>query len=179
MGYRLVGKYVIPISGSSATLKNMYREQRRRHLVDRKVQGALLRQGIWYWVLAIAVYMFVVAMFRITPLWFAKQAVTPSVIWYHVSPMVIASAALLPFVIYSSIRFSHRFSGPMLRFREVIGRLTRREEVAPIALRRTDFWRDVAEEINLLAASMQQSSATEEAVAADCPDEQDEPVCVP
>ena len=72
----------------------MYREQRRRFLVERKVQGALLRQGIWYWFLAIAVYVFVVATFRIAPLWFAKQTVDAGVIWYHVSPMVIASASV-------------------------------------------------------------------------------------
>ncbi len=157
----------------------MYREQRRRFLVDRKVQGALLRQGIWYWALAVAVYVFVVATFRIAPLWFAKQRVDASVIWYHVSPMVIASAALLPFVIFRAIRFSHRFSGPMVRFRDVIDRLTRGEKVTPITLRHRDFWQDVAESLNQLAASLPESSTTDEAAAEDCQDERDEPVCVP
>ena len=120
------------------------KERRKKHFVDPQVQSAILRQGAYYWLFGTLIYLLVVTVFRIIPYCFTNEGITWTGAWFHLAPMVISSAVLLPVVIISAIRFSHRFVGPMLRFRQVLRKLASGERAPQINLRQLDFWTDVA-----------------------------------
>lgn len=137
------------------------RERRRKYFVDSQVQAAILRQAAGYWLFGTIIYTLVVAIFRIIPYCFSSQGMSFSTVWYHLAPMVISSAVLLPIVILSALRFSHRFVGPMIRFRQVLKQLARGEKVPPVVLRRNDFWQEVAHELTEVSARLAAASAEE------------------
>jgi hypothetical protein len=133
-------------------------ERRQRHFVDQDVQGALVRQAIWYWLLATAVFAFVILIFRIFPAWMSGKGPIGTQIWFHVLPFLVASAVLFPLLVHRAIKFSNRFVGPMQRFRHSLKQLARGEAAEPVELRKNDFWKDVADDINAVSARIEQSS---------------------
>ena len=133
--------------------------KRRKYFVDPQVQGAILRQALWYWLCGSVTYTLVVVLFRIAPHWLAGDRVEFARILYHLAPMFVSSVALLPFMLISAVRFSHRFVGPMIRFRRVLDRLAQGEAAPLIRLRQDDFWRDVADRINRVSARLSAASA--------------------
>jgi hypothetical protein len=50
--------------------------------------------------------------------------------------------------VYDMLRLSHRFAGPMLRFRRAMRDLGRGEQVEPLRFRDGDFWQEMAAEFN-------------------------------
>ena len=138
-----------------------FKHQRKKHFVDSQVQGAILRQAALYWLCGSAVFTIVVFIFRIVPPWLVSGELDAKNVWRQLAPMAISSAVLLPIVMYRAILFSHRFVGPMVRFRSVLRQLARGEFVGPIKLRRHDFWQEVANEINQVSARLQDVSASE------------------
>ena len=146
----------------------VFAERRRKYFIEPKVQGAILRQAACYWLFGSLTYTLVVCIYRIVPYWLSGEAVDSGTIWYHLAPMVVSSTVLLPIVMFSAVRFSHRFVGPMVRFRRILRQLSEGEPVPSVELRRNDFWRDVANELNRVSARLSEVSAkaaqTEEAV---------------
>ena len=65
---------------------------------------------------------------------------------------MVASAVLFPIVIFSSIRFSNRFVGPMVRVRKTLHQLAQGETTPIRAFRQNDFWSDTVDDINEIAA---------------------------
>jgi hypothetical protein len=63
-------------------------------------------------------------------------------------PILVAITAIVPFFVYDTIRFSHRFAGPISRLRRELSRFEQGADVFPIEFRKGDFWRDVVERIN-------------------------------
>jgi hypothetical protein len=130
-------------------------ERRRRYFVDSSVQGALLRRLIGFWFTGMAAVSLVLFIYHIAPYWLSGKNGVVGQAWVQLRPLVFASAALLPFVFYSAIRFSNRFVGPMLRFRRVLKQLAHGEPTSRITLRKGDFWLDVADDINMLVEQLQ------------------------
>ena len=60
---------------------------------------------------------------------------------------VLVSICLLPIFIRDSLKFSHRFTGPILRFHQQV-RKVGLENTQPITLRNEDFWQDLADDFN-------------------------------
>ena len=127
--------------------------QRRKYFVDRAVQGAILRQAIYYWLCGSMVFVLFVSLYRIIPNalvngWDAKE------VWYHLGPLAVSSVVFLPFVLYRAIHFSHRFVGPVVRFRQVLKQLANGEPTPPFTLRDNDFWKDIAQQLNEVSARL-------------------------
>ena len=124
-------------------------DKRRRYFVDSDVQSALLKQLVLNWTVVftlIASVLLAVESFKVgftLGFWGSLQA-----IWHANAVLLVTLVALLPFVIYESIRLSHRFAGPMTRFRAELKRMGAGENVEPIQFRRDDFWKDIAESFN-------------------------------
>lgn len=143
----------------------MPRNQRRRLLVDRKVQGALLRRVAVYWLL------FTVALIVMSVLWNAMSAGPLSSaqlierLWAAFGPALLASVSLMPIVVIDSLRLSNRFAGPMHRLRRVMREASEGQPVEPVRFRDEDYWREFAEDFNRLVAA--QSRDTNECVSAD------------
>ena len=129
----------------------MSNDQRRKVYVDATVQGAILKQAILYWLGASLTYAGVVCVFRIIPHWMSGQALDGAAIWYYFAPMAVSSSIFLPMVCSRAVKFSHRFVGPVVRFRNCIQQLTKGERMRRIQLREGDFWVDIAEDLNVLA----------------------------
>ncbi len=127
---------------------------RRRYFVDPPLQGAMLRQAFYYWLAASVTFAFIVVIYRISPAMFSDAAHESSRLWYHLAPFAVASAVLLPIVMFSAIRFSHRFAGPMVRVRRALFYLANGETPQHLVLRQGDFWADVAEDINRITKRM-------------------------
>jgi hypothetical protein len=96
---------------------------------------------------------------RVVPYSFSGEDISINRVWYHLAPAVIASAVLLPMVLFLAIRFSHRFVGPMVRFQRTVKKLAAGETVAPITLRRNDFWGEFAGDLNRLSHEISELSS--------------------
>jgi hypothetical protein len=131
-------------------------ERRRQYFVDRQVQGALLRQAVYYWFWASATFAMIVFVYRVFPALLSGNGQESGRIWYHLAPYMVASAVLLPIVMFSSIRFSSRFAGPMVRVRRTLKELARGDTTPMRSFRRNDFWSDTADDINEIAALLRQ-----------------------
>ena len=138
-----------------------YIQKRRKYFVDSQVQGAILRQAAYYWLAGSLVFVIVVTLYRIVPPWLVSGDLSLARAWHHLAPLVVSSAVFLPLVMFHAVRFSHRFAGPMVRFRQVLRLLSKGETAPQIRLRSSDFWQDVATELNLVSARQDQASVGE------------------
>ncbi len=123
---------------------------REKIFVGSPIQVALVKRAILYW----AAFTVFVAVLLAAIHSFARPDQGPwahflNVLLHH-WPILLLSVAMLPLVIYDSIRFSHRLAGPMLRFHQELERHSQGEEIRPLHFRQNDFWKDLAEQINLL-----------------------------
>ena len=133
----------------------------RKHLfVDPKVQGALVTRVAVYWV---------VCLFTMTVMLLCWNMLTGPArmpwthldnMWFHYGPALIASLLLVPLVMIDIVRVSNRFAGPLLRLRRLMRDLAAGKPVEPIHFRNNDFWQEIAEEFNAVAARVQGSSAS-------------------
>jgi hypothetical protein len=96
-------------------------------------------------------FVIVVFIYRVVPDWLSGGGQRPGLLWHHFAPYLIASGLLLPIVAHSAIRFSNRFAGPMVRIRRSLKQLAE-GEIPHVVFRENDFWTDVADDINKLAA---------------------------
>lgn len=124
---------------------------RKRRYVDRKVQGALLRQTVFHWLLILAATLFMVFLLQVLtggPLrsWSYHLGQT----WSRYAPFIIALVAVIPPVIYDSLRLSHRFVGPIYRLRAEMHKLANGGPAEPVHFRKHDFWQDLADDYNLI-----------------------------
>ena len=79
------------------------------------------------------------------------------------APYVVTSAVLFPFAVFSAIRFSHRFAGPMIRVRRTLNQLAQGETPPKVVFRNNDFWSDIADDINEIAALLRQEQVSNSA----------------
>ena len=113
--------------------------KRTRLFVDGPVQGAIIRKLILQ-MLSTA----------------EKQSLTEhmATLWSKYGVLAVVVVTLFPVFIYDSIRLSHRFSGPMVTFRDALQRLSNGEKVNPLTFRSTDFWRDIAGNLNSVSRQL-------------------------
>ncbi len=137
----------------------MFRLTPRRQLfVDRQVQGALLYRIAVYWCFSVL---------TICLLTLCLQAINnpnrPFIEYFAFSdffvqygPLLLTSLVLVPLVMFDVVALSNRFVGPLLRMRRSMRMLAAGQEVEPIHFREKDFWRDVAQEFNLVVARVEE-----------------------
>jgi hypothetical protein len=127
---------------------------RKRLFVDYKVQGALINRVVIYWAMCLTTLALLILCWRILtgP---ARMFYTHfDDLWFQYGPAVIGSLLLLPLIVFDMVRLSNRFVGPLLRLRRSLRALSRGEDVAPLEFREGDFWREFADEFNIIAERM-------------------------
>ncbi len=129
-----------------------YNERRQRLYVDANVQRDLLRHLLSYWLMGLATLVMVILIYRIAPYWLSGNSQLLVLIWHDLSPLIVVSLAISPIIIISVLRFSNRFVGPMLRFRQTIRLLAEGKTPPQIELRKEDYWRDIADDLNQVSA---------------------------
>jgi hypothetical protein len=144
----------------------------RKHLfVDYKVQGALIKRVLVYWVMCLFTVTLMLLCWRIMtgP---ARMFYTHfDDMWFQFGPALIGSMLLMPLVVADIVRVSNRFVGPLLRLRRSLRALAHGEDVAPLTFRDGDFWKDFAVEFNVIAERMQKLN---QAASNICPEKEDE-----
>ena len=137
---------------------------KRKHVfVDKKVQSALLWRCFIHWATCVAVVATIAAAFVIlstsTPITFGK-------IWFQFRPALLGALLLLPILLVDVIFLSNKFVGPLWRLRRGLQQLAAGERVEPLKFRKRDFWAEVADEFNAVAARLEQ---LQNAAAANAP----------
>lgn len=128
------------------------RPKRRQLFVEPSLQGALLCRAALYWVCGLGSVMGVFVISRTVATVFNYSFDS---VWFSIWPAAIATAFLLPLVIYDMVRLSNRFTGPMLRLRRGMRQLAAGEKVAPMKFRDGDYWQEFAGIFNEIAERMQ------------------------
>ncbi len=129
--------------------------QRRNYFVNPAVQGAIVGQAVVYWLLGTAVFSLVTLVYRLIPVWLSGGNFGPAEIWYVLTPMLIASAVLLPLSLLHAVRFSHRFVGPMVRLGNAAKQLAEGPAVSKIKLRDRDYWHELAANLNGVSSRLE------------------------
>lgn len=141
----------------------MSKRKRKRVFVDAKVQGALLWRSFLHWVVCVTTVGCVAVLIGIV---MSPGRTNPNDIWYRITPTFVAALLLLPILLVDVLFMSNRFVGPLWRLRWGLRRLAAGEHVGPLGFRKHDFWGEVAEEFNAVAARVEQ---LQDAAAADAP----------
>jgi len=152
--------------GSPSTRKSL----RRRVFVDYKLQGTIVARIVLYWL---------GCQFTMAVLLFGFKAATGG---EHIADDMSAfyrcalfgTLGFLPLAVIDMVRLSHRFAGPMLRFRRAMQELGRGEHVEPLRFRDGDYWQDIATDFNAVCSRVQGQIGNR--VAEPAPDEDLEPV---
>jgi len=133
----------------------MKRHFRYRLFVDQKVQGMLMLRCLSYW----AAILMTITVLLIT--WRSMSG--PAKIFYeHFDELwnqyklpFMASLFLLPLLLFDVAKLSNRFVGPMVRLRRSLHDLAHGEPIRLIHFRAGDYWSEVADEFNGVAARVQ------------------------
>ena len=132
---------------------------RKSDLVDPKVQGALAKRLVSHWfvfIAAAAILAFALQWMSNPFLSFREHAVQA---WWTHGPLLLVLCCLLPIFVFDSIKFSHRFAGPVFRLRQITKALASGEATERVEFRGTDFWRDLAQDLNRIAERLDQAPA--------------------
>ncbi|NMC21427.1 MAG: hypothetical protein GYA33_13530 [Thermogutta sp.] len=132
------------------------RQLRQRLFVDPEVQAALLLRVVTYWVLCLAAVALMLLCGRVIagpprPVFAHWED-----LWFRFGPLFFASLVVLPLILMDIIRWSNRFSGPLIRLRRSMRALARGETVAPLRFRQGDFWKDFADEFNAVVERVEE-----------------------
>ena len=138
-------------------------QKRSRLFIDRDVQGALVFRVAYYWALCVWALFFLLTAYPLAMQWW-RSALTPAqafeivhATWLSFCYPMLASALLLPLLMWDIVRLSHRHVGPIYRLRNALRDLGEGHAVAPIQFREHDMWSDLAEHFNRVAARLQEN----------------------
>jgi hypothetical protein len=132
---------------------------KRKQLLTDRVQIALMVRAASYWLYCLLTLTLMTLCWRIAnsePQTFQSHM---HALKRDFAPAAASSLFLLPIVLFDVLRFSNRFTGPMVRVRRMLKRMIEGEPVPPISFREGDFWDDFAEDINGVAARLQELEA--------------------
>lgn len=134
--------------------------KRKKQLVRRDIQLALVRRLLLQWVLFIFATFVVTVIFQYMMDPLQDKAVMLTRIKITAGAMVIVSFFLAPLFIRDSIKLSLRVVGPIVRLRSAMEQTAPDIENPRIQLRDNDFWKDVAVTYNDMLARIEQPSET-------------------
>jgi hypothetical protein len=113
------------------------------------VQGALVLQVLRQWLLFfVATFLLLLGieyMFS-EPGWTIGDHV--SALWERCGLVYLAILVILPAFLRDTVKLSHRFVGPVVRVRNELNRLADGQRIAPVHLRKRDYWHDLADALN-------------------------------
>lgn len=137
-------------------------EKRARVLIDRQVQFALARRIITHWCLFFALSL--TALFGVEyVLADPSQKLSSYVasIWGKYAFFILLMLAVIPTFVYDTVKLSNRFVGPIVRLRRSIRSLADGDAVPTLRFREGDFWRELSDDFNRVAARLEQENVCE------------------
>ncbi len=149
--------------------------QRSKIYVDRTVQGAIAKRVILHWFLFFAL----TSLSLLTLEYFLGDSQLSlrehaAVVANKYAFFFILMLAIMPTFIYDTIKLSHRFVGPIVRFKESLKGLANGEDVPHMKFRDNDFWCEMSGDFNRLADRLRQSSEQSPAILEKAADQEAE-----
>jgi hypothetical protein len=137
--------------------------QRKVYLVDHEVQGGLLHKAAWYWLLSLAVVgsLNVVGWIFVAPgvdVLVQIRELLPSFFGVLFVAMV-SSLIVLPALLHDLAKHTNRFAGPVFRLQRSLKALAEGKTIQPLSFRDGDYWHDLAEAFNQVAARLETAEA--------------------
>ena len=128
----------------------MSRHLRKRLFVDKHVQSALISRFLLYWACIVVFITLPIAISQTfaEPHKYLVQHYADT--WRSHWPILATLTALLPFVIYDTLRISNRFAGPVFRLRREVQRFVDGDQAVPVRFRDGDYWPDLGENFSAL-----------------------------
>jgi hypothetical protein len=139
----------------------MFFGKRRQLFVDRAVQGGLILRCLLYWITCLATTFVMLFFWSLLTGPARLSWMTVDQLWFQYGPAFVASALLLPLVVWDLLKMSNRFAGPVLRLRRELKKLARGEHANPVFFRRQDCWRDLADDFNRVLMRVKELEAKE------------------
>lgn len=119
--------------------------QRKKHFIDKAVQGTLLLRIVGHWVF----FLFAAGALLV---FVEMLIVEPREVWKNLipryGPTVLVVLVLTPIFIHDLSKLSNRFAGPIVSLRRAMRELAEGREVSAIHFRKNDFWKDLAVDFN-------------------------------
>ncbi len=129
--------------------------ERKTNFIDANVQGSLVLRICLHWIgfliLTGGCFIFLQALLSIADgsLWVRIQKTSREFML-----LAVLMLAILPAFILDSIRFSNRFVGPIYRLRRALRELNEHGHCEEIRFREHDFWQEIADDFNAVAAKL-------------------------
>jgi hypothetical protein len=123
---------------------------RNQLFVDKQVQGSLIIRILGYWFASAITMAMIILMWRI--LYSPDESIMTQFesMWDEYRLPFLASVLMLPLIVYDITRMSNRFVGPLFRLRKELHALSHGQEPTMLQFRSDDFWKQAAEDFNLL-----------------------------
>jgi hypothetical protein len=161
-----VGPGAEPRSLAVLVERSMTETKRKRLFIDQRVQGAIIKRMVVYWLACM--------LFVTIPLLICRTLAEPErllisqlgPVWKLYWPILATGTLLLPLLIFDALKVTNRFAGPLFRLRRNLQRFAEGKDVGPTRFRETDFWPDLAEQIDQLIERVRraESRISEDAV---------------
>ncbi|MEM9586675.1 MAG: hypothetical protein AAGA03_05290 [Planctomycetota bacterium] len=132
------------------------KHRRNRSLVDREVQGGMLRKLALHWsVLFVCNSMALMIWVRLFEQPDAAWSETFQDVIRRYLPFFIVTMALIPAFVWDTLKLTNRFAGPIMRLRSSLAAVRSGRSVSPLHFRQSDFWQEMAEDFNAIAHKCQ------------------------
>lgn len=127
---------------------------RQQLLVDRDVQGAVLRRTVLYSTCCVVYFMVI--------MFFSTSAESTTGRWQETLLLCLDEVVywapglmlLAPVIAYDLLTLTNRFAGPVFRLRREMQRLANGEEAYPLGFRDGDYWVEMADLFNQVREEM-------------------------
>ncbi|TWT77329.1 hypothetical protein Pla123a_19890 [Posidoniimonas polymericola] len=124
--------------------------QRHTHFIDPEVQGALTRRIVGQWVVFTAAATAIAFLLTWMSDPFSPLTTILSETWWRYAPLLLVLVCMLPIFVMDTVKLSNKFTGPVFRLRQVARKLAAGERPEPVNFRGGDFWRGLADDMNLV-----------------------------
>jgi hypothetical protein len=146
----------------------MRKNRRRKILVEKSVQGAIVRQAVGHWLMfSTATVALLAALQVLLGGLFTSWAKHWETIWPMALSVYFALLVLLPMFIHDSLKLSHRFTGPIVKMRRVLREVAEGQPIETVRFRKGDYWPELADEFNAAVDALVRARTVEVEPAAE------------
>jgi hypothetical protein len=133
----------------------MAQPQRKKHFIDARVQGSLVRRIIFHWLAFLLVAFVVSFILQVLSNPFRPLSAHFQDLWWTHGPFLLVVAFLLPAYVVDTIKLSHRFAGPIFNLRRAIRDVAAGQPPRRLKFRQLDFWQDLADDYNAMLVRLE------------------------
>jgi hypothetical protein len=141
----------------------MARKRRRRVLVDKSTQWAIVRQSLLHWFYHSSLTIFFLLILELLLGGILRPwGETWQALWPLAAAVYVSMLLLLPTFIHDSFKLSNRIAGPVGRIRNALRDVAEGKPYRPVELRTRDFWPEMGQELDAAVKALTTRRTAEE-----------------